>query len=351
MNSSETGKPLLRALKGKITDVPPIWLMRQAGRYLPEYRQTRQRAGNFLNLVYSPELACEVTMQPLRRYDFDAAIIFSDILVIPQALGQELEFIEEKGPVLNPVRSAEAFARLSPAKFAETLAPVYEALRLTCAQMRKDGFGRTTMIGFSGAPWTLACYMVEGGSSRDFQHVKSWAYRDPESFSVLIDTLTEAVTEHLLQQIAAGAEVVQIFDSWSGVLDHNQFSQWVIKPTRRIAEAIREAYPDVPVIGFPKGCGRLAMDYAQNSKVTALSLDSQISPKSAVSLFQPLMPVQGNLDPVCLLAGGTALEAGVEDIVAHLGKGPFIFNLGHGIVKETPPENVEKLVALVRGST
>lgn len=350
MITAGTNKPLLNTLKGKISDVAPIWLMRQAGRYLPEYRQVRERAGNFLNLVYTPELACEVTMQPLRRYDFDAAIIFSDILVIPQALGQKVEFIEEKGPILNPVRNAEEFARLSPVKFAETLSPVYEALRLMRAQMQKDGFGRTTLIGFSGAPWTLACYMVEGGTSRDFHHVKHWAYSNPESFSILIDTLTEAVTEHLLQQIAAGAEVVQIFDSWSGVLDHNQFAQWVIRPTRRIVEALKEVHPDVPVIGFPKGCGRLAMDYAQNSKVTALSLDSQISPKSAASLFQPLMPVQGNLDPVCLLAGGAALETGVEDVVAHLGKGPFVFNLGHGIIKNTPPEHVEKLVSLVRGS-
>lgn len=347
--SDTTKKPMLRALKGVVQDSPPIWLMRQAGRYLPEYREIRARQGSFLDLVYAPDLASEVTLQPIRRFGMDGAIIFSDILVVPQALGQDLQFIEEKGPILKPIRNAEDLKRLSFENFAQTLAPISETLRLTRASLDREGFDHTTLIGFSGAPWTLACYMVEGGTSRDFINVKSWAYNDPASFEDLIDMLTQAVIEYCIMQINAGAEVIQLFDSWAGVLDHTLFARFVIKPTRRIVEALKEAAPHIPVIGFPRGCGRMALDYVQNSTVSALALDQQTAPKWAANVFQNLMPVQGNLDPVCLLTGGLAMQASAEDILAHLARGPFIFNLGHGVIKETPPQHVEELVQMVRG--
>ena len=343
------GKPILKALKGGIHDSPPIWLMRQAGRYLPEYREIRAQQRGFLDLVYTPELAAEITMQPVRRFGMDGAIVFSDILVIPHALGQPVTFVEEKGPVLDPVRSPEQLKILTPEKFQATLAPVYETLKTVRGQLDREGFDNTALIGFSGAPWTLACYMIEGGASRDFIHAKSWAYNDPNGFADLIDILTEAVIEYCLGQIEAGAEVIQLFDSWAGVLDHNLFTRWVVRPTRRIAEALKQAAPHIPVIGFPRGSGRLALDYAQNTTVNALALDQQTAPKWVASTYQSLLPVQGNLDPVCLLTGGMALQVAVEDILAHLSKGPFVFNLGHGIIKETPPEHVEELVQMVRG--
>ncbi len=347
--TNQTDKPILRALKGGINDSPPIWLMRQAGRYLPEYREIRSKQRGFLDLVYTPELAAEITMQPVRRFGMDGAIVFSDILVIPHALGQPVTFVEEKGPVLDPVRTTEQLKFLGREKFNETLAPVYETLKTVRSQLNHEGFSNTALIGFSGSPWTLACYMIEGGSSRDFIHAKSWAYNDPNGFSDLIDILTDAVIDYCLGQIAAGAEAIQLFDSWAGVLDHNLFTRWVVRPTRRIAEALKQAAPHVPVIGFPRGSGRLALDSAQNSTVSALALDQQTSPKWVASTYQSLLPVQGNLDPVCLLNGGLAMQAAVEDILVHLAKGPFVFNLGHGIIKETPPEHVEELVQMVRG--
>jgi uroporphyrinogen decarboxylase len=340
---------MLNSLRGKIQAAPPIWLMRQAGRYLPEYREIRQRSGGFLDLVYTPDLAAEITLQPVRRFGMDGAIVFSDILVIPHALGQKVEFIEEKGPVLTPLRHADDLKRLTRERFQETLAPVYETLRQTRKMLEREKFGNTALIGFSGAPWTLACYMVEGGASRDFIAVKSWAYNDPEGFGDLIDILTDAVTDYLIAQIDAGAEIIQLFESWAGIIDHTLFSRWVIRPTRRIVESLKEYAPHIPVIGYPRHCGRMALDYVQNTRVGAVSLDSQTSPKQAAGIFQPLLPVQGNLDPVCLLSGGLALESAVEDILAHLAGGPFIFNLGHGVIKETPPQHVADLVALVRG--
>lgn len=346
--SDTSQKPMLRALKGVVQDSPPIWLMRQAGRYLPEYREIRARQGSFLDLVYTPDLACEVTMQPIRRFGMDGAILFSDILVIPQALGQDLKFVEGEGPVLKAVRNAEDLKHLSFEKFAQTLSPINDTLRLTRAALDKEGFENTTLIGFSGAPWTLACYMVEGGASRDFINVKSWAYNDPASFEDLIDMITQGVIEYCTAQINAGAEVIQLFDSWAGVLDHNLFARYVIRPTRRIVEALKEVAPHVPVIGFPRGCGRMALDYAQHATVNALALDQQTAPKWAANVFQNLMPVQGNMDPVALLNGGLAMQASAEDILAHLSRGPFIFNLGHGVIKETPPQHVEELVQMVR---
>lgn len=341
-------KPMIRALKGSVEMSPPIWLMRQAGRYLPEYREIRQKQGSFLDLVYSPELAAEITLQPIRRFGMDGAILFADILVIPDALGQEVKFVEGEGPVLNPIRSGEDLKRLNREKFQPTLAPIGDTLKLVRAGLDREGFDRTSLIGFSGSPWTLACYMVEGKASRDFIHIKSWAYRDPESFGDLIDILTQAVIDYCLDQIAAGAEIIKLFDSWCGVLDHAQFIRWVVHPTRRIVEAIHEVAPDIPVIGFPRGCGRMALDYAQNTTINALALDAQTAPKWAANVFQNLLPVQGNLDPVCLLNGGMAMQNAVEDILVHLSRGPFVFNLGHGVIKETPPAHVEELVRMVR---
>ncbi len=348
MDHQKTTKPLLNALQGKIQIVPPIWLMRQAGRYLPEYREIRKQAGGFLDLVYTPDLAAEVTLQPIRRFGMDGAILFSDILVIPHALGQKVDFIEEKGPVLAPLRCVEDLKILSRERFQETLAPVYETLRQTRKSLDREDFNQTTLIGFSGAPWTLACYMVEGRTSRDFIAVKSWAYNDPEGFGDLIDILTDAVIDYLIAQIDAGAEVIQLFESWAGIVDHTLFSRFVIRPTRKIVESLKEYAPHIPLIGFPRQCGRMALDYVQNTRINALSLDSQISPKQAAGVFQSLVPVQGNLDPVCLLNGGLAMEAAVEDILVHLARGPFIFNLGHGVIKETPPQHVADLVAMVR---
>lgn len=346
MNNAE--KPLLQALKGKVPASPPIWLMRQAGRYLPEYRKIRERQPAFMDLVMTPDLAAEITMQPVRRFAMDAAILFSDILVVPHALGQTVTFEAGEGPKLVPLRQAGDINRLSQEKFAQTIAPVCETVRCVRSALQQEGFGQTALIGFSGAPWTLACYMIEGGSSRDFTQAKLWAYSDPAGFGDLIDVLTQAVIDYCREQIKAGAEAIQLFDSWAGVLDHTLFARWVIRPTRVILETLRDMHPDIPVIGFPRGAGRMALDYVQNTRVSALSLDSQTAPKWAASIFQPLVPVQGNLDPACLLAGGQAMEAAVEDILTHLGKAPFIFNLGHGVIKETPPQHVADLVAMVR---
>lgn len=341
-------KPLIEALKGKAQPTPPVWLMRQAGRYLPEYRDLRTQSPNFLDLVYNPDLASEITMQPIRRFGMDGAIVFSDILVVPHALGQSVTFEAGEGPKLDPLRNVEDLKRLTQENFQTCLAPVYETIRQVRSKLTAEGFQNTALIGFSGAPWTLACYMVDGGGSRDFVRTKSWAYSDPNGFRDLIDLLCEAVIQHLCAQVDAGAEVVQLFDSWAGVLDHTMFSRWVIHPTRRIVEGFREHHPDIPFIGFPRGAGRMALDYAQNGKISALSLDSQTAPKWAASVYQNLMPVQGNMDPVCLLNGGLAMQSAAEDILVHLAKGPFIFNLSHGVIKETPVEHVEELIHMIR---
>lgn len=343
-----TDKPFLRACRKMTAPTPPVWLMRQAGRYLPEYREIRARQGSFLDLVYTPDLAAEITVQPIRRFGMDAAILFSDILVIPDALGQRVEFIESKGPVLEAIDGPDALSRLNRNRFDTTLAPVYETVRQTKSQLVREGFDKTALIGFSGSPWTLACYMVEGGSSRDFIAVKKWAYEDPNGFSDLIDLLSDAVIDYLLAQIEAGVEAIQLFESWAGILDHAMFNRFVIQPTRRIVDAVHERHPGFPVIGYPRAAGRLALDYAQQTNISVLGLDQQTAPKWAASVFQSLLPVQGNMDPVCLLAGGAAMQNAAEDILAHLGQGPFIFNLGHGVIKETPPDHVEQLVRIIR---
>lgn len=337
-------KPLLRALAGEVLALPPVWLMRQAGRYLPEYRALRQRAPGFLDFCFSPELAAEATMQPLRRFGMDAAILFSDILVVAHGLGQRVDFREGEGPVLMPVRSAEAARELSLHDFAARVAPVYETVARVAAMLPVQ----TTLIGFAGAPWTVACYMVEGGTSRDFAAVKGWAFGDAEGFGVLIDRLVEATILYLSGQVTAGAEALQLFDSWAGVLPETAFRRWVIAPTRRIVTALKETHPRLPVIGFPRGAGLMYRAYFSESGVDALGLDGTVPVEIAHRTLQSIGPVQGNLDPLLLAAGGAAMMESVTAIRRALGEGPFVFNLGHGIVPETPVEHVAALVASLR---
>jgi uroporphyrinogen decarboxylase len=336
---------MLRSLAGEIAARPPLWLMRQAGRYLPEYREVRAQVASFLDLCYTPDLAAEVTLQPIRRYALDAAILFSDILVVPDALGQPVAFREGEGPVLDPLRSAADVARLRPEGIHDRLAPVYETVRRLSRALPSE----VALIGFAGAPWTVATYMVEGGTSRSFHDVQLWAYRDPEGFAKLIDCLVEATIAYLAAQVAAGVEIVQLFDSWAGVLPEPGFKRWVVEPTRRIVDALRRQYPTLPIIGFPRGAGLLYPGYFAASGVTAVGLDTTVPLGIARDAIQTIGPVQGNLDPLLVVAGGEAMAAATREIVGALAQGPFIFNLGHGIVPETPPEHVEQLVALVRG--
>ena len=334
-------KLLLRALAGETVARPPWWLMRQAGRYLPEYRAIRARAGNFVEFCLTPALAAEATVQPVRRFGMDAAILFADILLVPQALGQKLDFGED-GPVLDPLDEAGGVAGLDLAGIS-ALDPVYETVRLCRARLPSE----TALIGFAGAPWTVATYMVEGGTSRDFRRVRSLAYRDPSGFAALIELLSEATTEYLSNQIGAGAEVVQLFDSWAGVLPENEFARWVIAPTARIMRALKQRFPNVPVIGFPRGAGFLYERYIDEAGIDAVAIDTAVPVRFAVERLQRRIPVQGNLDPVALLVGGATMEQAVEAIRGALGGGPFVFNLGHGILPQTPPENVAALARLL----
>lgn len=343
--SGRQAKPLLAALQGEKPERTPFWLMRQAGRYLLEYRDLRAKAGGFLDMVYNPKFAAEVTLQPLRRFGMDAAILFSDILVVPHALGQALEFTQGEGPKLDPVRSTADLDRL--ALNDVILQPVYETVSLVRKLLQAEGFSETALIGFAGAPWTVATYMVEGGGSREMIHVKSWALRDPTGFARLIDLITDATIHYLLRQAEAGAEALQIFDSWAGVLDEASYQCWVIEPAQKISSALKRKYPEIPLIGFPRGSGLLYERYASESGVDALGLDSQV-PFSFAKKIQQRMPVQGNLDPVCLLTGGRMLEDSATRILDALAHGPFVFNLGHGVIKETPPAHVAELAKIIR---
>lgn len=340
-----TDKKFLRALSGESVSPPPVWLMRQAGRYLPEYRELRAKAGSFLELCYTPKFATEVTLQPIDRFGLDAAILFSDILVVPHGLGQELWFVENEGPKLSAIRGSEGLGILDPTGLIDRLAPVYLTVESVASRLPDE----TALIGFAGAPWTVACYMVEGGGSRDFASVKQWAYSDRQGFGELIDILVEATALHLCEQIRSGVETVQIFDSWSGVLPAPAFRDWVIAPTKKLVDRIRRSFPDTPIIGFPRGAGLMIEEYAKETGVTALSLDTTVPVEWGAKTLQSRLPVQGNLDPVALLVGGKTLENGVRSIVDGFGGGPFVFNLGHGVIKETPPEHVADLVAHVRG--
>jgi uroporphyrinogen decarboxylase len=342
--SASPAKRFLKALNKEKLDRPPFWLMRQAGRYLPEYRQTRADAGSFLDLCYNPSLAEEVTLQPLRRYDFDAAILFADILLIPDALGQPLAYKEGEGPVLDPVRSAKELSSLSFENLHNRLNPVYETVNRLSGSIPSH----CTLIGFAGSPWTVATYMVEGRGSKDYVETKKWAYSDPEGFDQLIDLLVQATIEYLLKQIEAGAEVVQLFDTWAGVLPDDKFERWVIQPTQKIITAIRAKHPNFPVIGFPKGVGGNLLDFVEKTGVTAVSLDTSASLSWAAREIQPKVTVQGNLDPILLVAGGQAMVDRIHHILETLSGGSHIFNLGHGIIPQTPPENVELLANTVR---
>ena len=334
----------LETLGGARFSTPPIWLMRQAGRYLPEYRAVRATTRSFLDFCYTPDKAVEVTLQPIRRFGLDAAIVFSDILVVPDALGQKVWFEEGEGPKLEALTDPVQFGQLSRARLPERLAPVYEAIRLTRAALPAE----TALLGFAGAPFTLACYMIEGGGSRDFAKVKGWAYAHPETFALLIDLLVEAVVDHLVCQIEAGADAVQIFDSWAGVLPEEQLFSWSFDPLVRIAHAVRARHPRTPIIVFPRAVGPAALMYRRPDAFAALSLDTGIGAHWAARELQPHICVQGNLDPLMLVAGGVAMEREATRILDKLGHGAFVFNLGHGVVPQTPPDHVAQLVDIVR---
>jgi uroporphyrinogen decarboxylase len=339
-----SGGKFLETLAGTRFPSPPIWLMRQAGRYLPEYHKVRATTRSFLEFCYTPDKAVEVTLQPIRRFGFDAAIIFSDILVVPDALGQKVWYEEGEGPKLEALTDPAQFGQLSRARLLDHLAPVYRAIRAARDALPKD----TALLGFAGAPFTLACYMIEGGGSRDFAKVKGWAFSHPDSFGLLIDLLVEAVVDHLGHQIDAGADAVQLFDSSAGVLPEEQLFRWSLEPMMRIAQEVRRLHPEIPIIAFPRGVGPAALMYRRPDVFSALSIDTAIGAHWAAKELQPHICVQGNLDPLMLVAGGHALEDEATRILSKLGGGPYVFNLGHGVVPQTPPENVARLVEIVR---
>jgi uroporphyrinogen decarboxylase len=333
-------KPLLATLLGQPTTKVPFWLMRQAGRYLPEYRALRAKAGSFLDLCLNPEFAAEVTVQPIRRYGMDGAILFSDILIVPFGLGQKLEFKEGEGPKLNPITSAST---LSMTGFHDRVEAVYETVK----RVRPMLPGEVTFLGFAGSPWTVASYMIEGGSSRDFEIVKRFALSQPDAFQGIIDLVVEATVEYLVAQADAGVDAVQLFDSWCGVLDESEFDRWVIAPNQAIVSKFKARRPNIPVIAFPRGAALNYARFAATVGADAIGLDTTV-PMSAAQLLQKTLPVQGNLDPITLLVGGDALDRAVMRILNALGPGPFIFNLGHGVVPPTPPEHVARVTELIR---
>ena len=334
---------LLDTLKGKRSDKVPMWLMRQAGRYLPEYRALRAEKGGFLDLVYDSEAAAEVTVQPLRRFGFDGAILFSDILIVPHAMGQGLAFLAGEGPKLSPRLIDAALESFTP--HPERFEAVYETVRLCRARLPEG----VTMLGFAGSPWTVATYMVAGEGSRDQHDTRALAYRDPALFQTIIDAIADASVTYLRGQIDAGAEAVQLFDSWAGSLAPDEFERWVIAPNARITAALAESHPDTPVIGFPKGAGAKLPAYARETGVHAVGLDETLDPVWANASLPADMPVQGNLDPLLLLAGGERLERRITAILDTFAGRPHVFNLGHGIGQHTPIPHVEQLVAAVRG--
>jgi len=333
---------LLDTLRGEKTDRLPIWLMRQAGRYLPEYRQLRAAKGGFLALVYDPQAAAEITLQPIRRFGFDGAILFSDILIVPYAMGQNLEFLTGEGPRMSPRLVDSALSSLEAVP--ERLAPIYETVRLVRAALDS---GRT-MLGFAGSPWTIATYMVAGEGSRDQHETRAYAYRDPAAFQAIIDAIVAVTVEYLVGQIEAGAESIQLFDSWAGSLAPAEFERWVIAPNAAIVRALKRRCPGVPIIGFPKGAGEKLPAYARETGVDAVGIDETIDPLWAHSNLPEGMPVQGNLDPLLLLAGGAELEYRASGIIGAFAARPHVFNLGHGIGQLTPIEHVEQLLAVVR---
>jgi len=337
-------KDILTVLRGRQPSTRvPLWLMRQAGRYLPEYRALRGEAQGFLELCLTPELAAEATLQPIRRYPLDAAIIFSDILIVPHALGQCVRFEEGKGPLLDSIRHADRLDDLSLDGFAERLSPVAAAIDA----VRRELPAHVALFGFAGAPWTVATYMVEGRGGTGFETIKAWAYREPESFGRLIDLLTEATSKYLVQQIEAGVDVLQIFDSWAGALSTTMLERWGLRPTAEIVRRVKSRHPDIPIVVFPRGIGASYKHYAAVCGCDGLSLDTAVPSAWAAAELQPAMAVQGNLDPVALVAGGGAMKHEAENILHNLARGRFIFNLGHGILPQTPPEHVAELCHIV----
>lgn len=336
--------PVLRVLAGHEVWPPPMWLMRQAGRYLPEYRKIRAEAGDFIALCTAPKLAAEVTLQPIRRYGFDAAILFSDILILPWALGYGLQFKEGEGPVLPRLEDEAGLATLDPSKVAAAVEPILETVR-RC----REGLGpETVLIGFAGGPFTVACYMVEGGGSKEHARVRTMAQARPELMDRLIGILTESTIEYLSAQAHAGAQVLKIFDSWAGVLSPRLFERYVTAPTRRIVQVLKERHPDIPIIGFPRLSGLGAGNYAVSAGLQGVAFDTGADLTVALGLVPAGIATQGNLDPMALVAGGAALEAETRAILSAVRGKPHIFNLGHGIVPQTPPEHVAELVRHVR---
>jgi uroporphyrinogen decarboxylase len=344
LDGETSERRFLLPFAGKAVSPPPVWLMRQAGRYLPEYRKVRAEAGSFLKLCYTPELAAEVTLQPIWRFGFDAAILFSDILVVPDALGQAVRFEEGEGPRLDPIRGLEDLGRLALSKTGTKFSLVSE----TVARLRRELPNETALIGFCGAPWTVATYVVEGRGSSDQSAARHWAYRDPDGFAQLIGLLTDASIEYLSGQVRAGADALQIFDSWAGSLADDQFERWVIEPTARIVQAMRARHPGVPVIGFPRGATSFLPRYIAATGVHGVSCDTSCPLGVMQATAQDGGVVQGNLDPLLLMVGGDALDRRVDHVCDVMAGLPFVFNLGHGIVPNTPPENVARLVERVR---
>jgi uroporphyrinogen decarboxylase len=340
-------KRLLHALKRRPTDRPPFWFMRQAGRYLPEYQELRRIEPDFLRFCYTPELAVEATLQPIRRFRPDAAILFSDILVVADALDRNVRFVEGHGPVMEALPDAAAIGALAVTGLTERLAPVYE----TVSRLAETLPAEVALIGFAGAPWTVALYMVEGRGGSDGARARTWAYAEPKVFAALIDVLIDATVSHLSAQIRHGAEAVQVFDSWAGLLAADEFHRWVVAPTAEIVRRLRTGHPDVPIIGFPRGAGVLYDEYARSTGVDAIGIDAAVPLEWAAERLQSRCAVQGNLDNYLLRAGGARLDQATERLIEVLGGGPFVFNLGHGVLPDTPPEHVMQVAARLRALT
>jgi uroporphyrinogen decarboxylase len=339
-------KPIVRVLQGERQSVPPVWLMRQAGRYLPEYRAIRQKTENFFDLCFTPELAAEVTLQPVRRFAFDAAILFSDILVIPHALGQRVSFEQADGPRLDALKEPAALGKLRREIDQAVLAPVYETIERVKTKLPVE----VALLGFCGAPWTLATYMIAGMGTPDQLPARTFAYRHPDAFATLIDLLVDASATYLIRQLQAGVDAVQIFDTWAGILPPDGFDSYCVEPCARIVAKVRKEIPAAKIIGFPRGAGTNLKKYAAASGVDAVGLDWMIDFDFARDEIQSRRPIQGNLDPLALLVGGRALDAAIDRIIDAFGGGPFIFNLGHGVLPDTPLAHVEHMVSRVRGS-
>jgi len=337
-------KPLLSVLRGERRDPVPMWMMRQAGRYLPEYRELRREKGSFLDLVYDCEAASTVTLQPIRRFpELDAAILFSDILIVPFAIGQNLTFVAGEGPRLSPPLISASLEQLVP--YPSRLQPIYDTVRLVRAQLPPE----KTLIGFAGSPWTVATYMAAGQGSRDQAEARRLAYVDPGRFDAIIRRIEEVTLDYLLGQVEAGAEALQLFDSWSGSLSPIQFERWVIGPTARLVGALKQRHPEVPIIGFPKGAGGKLAAYARETGVDAIGLDETVDQDWAVAELPAGLPLQGNLDPLALVAGGETLQKSVDRLLDAFAGRPHIFNLGHGILQDTPTAHVEQLIGQVKG--